>query len=110
MKTIEERAKLASQGYEDDGYSAGLYMGYIVGAKEQKVIDEEESLKLEPVWVKEAQINHNDVANYKQGYRDAVQKACNAFCHIGCPHETDDYDCLKDTCAAWKKFRKMMEK
>lgn len=39
MKTIEERAKLASEGYEDDGYSAGLYMGYIVGAKEQKVID-----------------------------------------------------------------------
>lgn len=76
MKTIEERAKLASQDYEDDGYSAGLYMGYIVGAKEQKVIDEEESLKLESVWVKEAQINHDDVANYKQGYHDAIENAC----------------------------------
>ena len=39
MKTIEERAKLASEGYEDDGYSSGLYMGYVVGATEQKVID-----------------------------------------------------------------------
>lgn len=39
MKTIEERAKLASEGYEDDGYSAGLYMGYVEGAKEQREID-----------------------------------------------------------------------
>ena len=39
MKTIEERAKLASQGYDDDGYSAGLYMGYIEGATEQRKID-----------------------------------------------------------------------
>ena len=39
MKTIEERAKLASEGYEDDGYSAGLYMGYIIGATEQREID-----------------------------------------------------------------------
>ena len=41
MKTIEERAKIASEGYDDDGYSAGLYMGYVVGATEQKVIDAE---------------------------------------------------------------------
>ena len=39
MKTIEERAKLASEGYEDDGYSAGLYMGYVIGATEQRKID-----------------------------------------------------------------------
>lgn len=39
MKTIEERAKLASEGHEDDGYSAGLYMGYVVGATEQRDID-----------------------------------------------------------------------
>ena len=39
METIEERAKLASEGYDDDGYSAGLYMGYKVGATEQKAID-----------------------------------------------------------------------
>ena len=41
MKTIEEREKIASEGYEDDGYSAGLYMGYVVGATEQKIIDAE---------------------------------------------------------------------
>ena len=41
MKTIEERAKIASEGYEDDGYSAGLYMGYVVGATEQKIMDAE---------------------------------------------------------------------
>ena len=43
MKTIEERAKLASEGYEDDGYSAGLYMGYVEGATEQKAIDIEKA-------------------------------------------------------------------
>lgn len=43
MKTIEERAKAASEGYNDDGYSAGFYMGYVVGAKEQKVIDIEKA-------------------------------------------------------------------
>ena len=43
MKTIEERAKLASEGYDDDGYSAGLYMGYVEGAKEQKQIDIEKA-------------------------------------------------------------------
>ena len=45
MKTIEERAKLASEGYDDDGYSAGLYMGYVEGATEQKAIDDEAMLK-----------------------------------------------------------------
>ena len=39
MKSIEERAKAASENYDDDGYSAGLYMGYKVGAIEQKIID-----------------------------------------------------------------------
>ena len=45
MKSIEERAKIASENYDDDGYSAGLYMGYVVGAREQKAIDEEVRLK-----------------------------------------------------------------
>ena len=49
MKTIEERAKLASEGYEDDGYSAGLYMGYVVGAKEQNAIDDEVIKKLNSI-------------------------------------------------------------
>ena len=46
MKTIEERAKIASEGYDDDGYSAGLYMGYVEGATEQKAIDDEVIEKL----------------------------------------------------------------
>ena len=37
--TIEERAKAASEDYNDDGYSAGLYMDYKVGSTEQKIID-----------------------------------------------------------------------
>lgn len=43
MKTIEERAKDACEGYSDDGYSAGLYMGYKEGAEEQKQIDIEKA-------------------------------------------------------------------
>lgn len=39
MESIEERAKAASEGYENDGYTAGAYMGYIKGATEQKAID-----------------------------------------------------------------------
>ena len=76
METIKERAKLASEGYEDDGYSAGLYMGYVEGATEQKAIDHAELLKLKSAWEKEAQINHNAELHYKQGYHDAVEKSC----------------------------------
>ena len=75
METIEERAKLASEGYEDDGYSSGMYMGYVVGAKEQKAIDDAKLLKLKSAWEKQAQINHDDEANYQQGYHDAIEKA-----------------------------------
>ena len=49
MKTIEERAKIASEGYDDDGYSAGLYMGYVEGAKEQMEIDIENACQ----WITE---------------------------------------------------------
>ena len=43
MKTIEERAELASKGYENDGYTAGTYMGYVKGATDQKAIDIEKA-------------------------------------------------------------------
>ena len=76
MKTIEERAKIASEGYEDDGYSAGLYMGYVEGAKEQKAIDDAILLKLKSAWEKQTQINHDDELNYQQGYHDAIDKVC----------------------------------
>ena len=36
------------------------------------------------------------------------EKACNIFCHVGCPHKTDSYDCLKDKCDALKAFKRMM--
>ena len=53
MKTIEERAKLALEDYDDDGYSAGLYMGYVVGATEQKAIDDAMWLRKTYKWIKE---------------------------------------------------------
>lgn len=45
METIEERAIQASEGYDDQAYSAGLYMGYIEGAHEQREIDIDKALK-----------------------------------------------------------------
>ena len=111
MKTIEERAKLASEGYEDDGYSSGIYMGYVVGAKEQKAIDEAKLLKLKSAWEKQAQIKHDDEANRKQGYHDAIEKACEWLegycCEIGCKYDCNFDDIMVD---GPKRFRKTMEK
>ena len=46
MKSIKERAKLASEDYAcDDRYSAGFFTGYVEGATEQQAIDEEVRLK-----------------------------------------------------------------
>ena len=80
MKTIEERAELNLM-YEKDfcGHSLSDDMvcrAYVRGAKEQKAIDDAKWLKIKSSWEKEAQINHDDVANYKQGYHDAIEKAC----------------------------------
>lgn len=33
-------------------------------------------LKLKSSWEKQVQINHNNEANYKQGYNDAIENAC----------------------------------
>ena len=49
---------------------------YERGAKEQKIIDDAKWLKIKASWEKQAQINHDDEANYKQGYHDAIEKAC----------------------------------
>lgn len=47
MKTIDERAKLRAEYYdEDDGYSAGVYVGYIDGATEQNDIDIEKACEI----------------------------------------------------------------
>ena len=80
MKTIEERAELNLM-YEKNfcGYSLSDDMvcrAYVRGAEEQKAIDDAILLKLKSAWEKEAQINHDDEANRKQGYHDAIEKAC----------------------------------
>lgn len=102
MKTIEERAleyakKSGIDHYTD--YFDFCQQDYIAGATEQKAID------------REAQINHNDEANYKQGYHDAVEKACEYldtyFMEIGYP---DDW--FRDSPnieGGRKRFIKMME-
>ena len=84
MKTIEERAKEYASKKGDISLSpiynealANIYKeGYIAGATEQKAIDDAKLLKLKSSWEKQAQINHDDEANYKQGYHDAIEKAC----------------------------------
>ena len=87
MKTIEERAILNLQ-YEKDFLGRNLSdnmvcRAYVAGATEQKAIDEAELLKLKSSWEKEAQINHDDEANYKQGYHDAIEKACVILSDLG---------------------------
>ena len=87
MKTIAERAKEAgiiSQYKSDYRYDKrSVEFGYTQGATEQKAIDEAELLKLKSSWEKEAQINHDDEANYKQGYHDAIDKACDILSDLG---------------------------
>ena len=110
--TIEERAD-AYVGHpeEIDEFTSATIKrkAYITGAKEQKAIDDAKWLKIKSSWEREAQITHDDKANYQQGYHDAIEKACNVFCYTGCPHKTDFYNCLNDKCDTWKIFRKMME-
>ena len=69
MQTIEERAKLASEGYDDDGYSAGLYMGYVEGAKEQKAIDMDRACE----WLKGVQCVVHPQIDY--GFAEEFRKA-----------------------------------
>ena len=80
MKSIKERADGAI--YEPtDGHPlkacevVAFARGYELGATEQKAIDEAKLLKLKSAWEKQAQINHNDEANRKQGYHDAIEEA-----------------------------------
>ena len=72
MKTIEQRASEYSKGRWDE---LTAKEAYIAGANEQKEIDDALLLKLKSSWEEEAQINHNDESNQKQGYHDAVEKA-----------------------------------
>ena len=96
-KTIEERAILNLQ-YEKDFLGRNLSdnmvcRAYVAGATEQKAIDDAELLKLKSSWEKEAQINHDDEANYKQGYHDAIEKACEWITeHIDMSYEREFVD------------------
>lgn len=84
METIEERAKEYVERHGGSvathcfGFGRSYRMAYEAGATEQKAIDDAILLKLKSAWEKEAQINHDDEANYKQGYHDAIEKACKA--------------------------------
>ena len=76
METIEERASEYAYTEWISELTDVAKESYTKGATEQKAIDEAKLLKLKSSWEKEAQINHDDDANYKQGYHDAAEKAC----------------------------------
>lgn len=103
-KTIKERAcEYVNKEWTFDVYFIAN-KSYIAGANEQKAIDDAELLKLKSAWEKEAQINHDDVANYKQGYHDAIEKACEKLRERieGGVHPQSVYSFIED-------FRKAME-
>ena len=97
MKTIEERAwekypeVIKHHNLVQIDINEKKRKMYIEIATEQKAIDNAESLKLKSAWEKEAQINHDGEANYKQGYHDAIEKACEYldiyFMEIGYPDD-----------------------
>lgn len=82
MKTIEERAyeHYPKQREFKATYRCGLIdgkrEGYILGATEQKAIDDAELARLKKAWEKEAEVNHDADKAYKQGRHDAIDKAC----------------------------------
>ena len=114
MKTIEEKAE---EWYkyiaENPIYDVDVTkLSYIAGAKDQKDIDRALWLKLKSSWEEEAQINHNDKSNYKQGYHDAIEKACEWFSdylfEIGYP---DDWKRdSENIISGERRFRKAMKK
>src|SRR5574344_1299168 len=114
MKTIEQRAaKWGEYIAERTTYDvvAAKY-SYIAGANAQKEIDDAELLKLKSSWEEEAQINHNDKSNYKQGYHDAIEKACEWFSdylfEIGYPNDWKRDS--ENIISGEQRFRKAMKK
>ena len=114
MKTIEEKAEewykyIAENSIYDVDVTK---LSYIAGAKDQKDIDRALWLKLKSSWEEEAQINHNDKSNYKQGYHDAIEQACEWFSdylfEIGYP---DDWKrASENIISGEQRFRKAMKK
>ena len=86
MKTIEERAKEYAPDPRDPDYMLYSEAGYVVNRYRDAYI----------------------VGATEQKAID-IDKACNIFCHVGCPHKADSYNCLKDRCYALKAFKRMME-
>lgn len=80
IKTIEERAK---------EYSLKDFDGYYTG--------------------REKAVEEGYTAGATEQKAIDIDKACNIFCHTGCPHKTDSYNCLNNKCDTWKIFRRMME-
>ena len=123
MKTIKERAREAAwQIWEDTDLSEHSVdrVAEIITEKmqEQKAIDEAKLLKLKSAWEKEAQINHDDEANRKQGYHDAIEKACEwleenardyACATIRCPYGEEEEIICDVHQEIVEDFRKAME-
>ena len=86
MKTIAERAKECFPDPWDADCILPVREGFIVGQQRQGYISG---------------------ANEQKALD--IDKACNIYCHVRCPHTTDPYDCLNNKCDAWKRFRRMME-
>ena len=112
METIEERASEYAHTEWISEFTDIAKESYTKGATEQKAIDDAKLLKLKSSWEKEAQINHDAEMHYKQGYHDAIEKACEYldiyFMEIGYP---DDW--MRDSpnmLSGEKRFRKAMEK
>ena len=80
MKSIEERAKV---------YSLKDFDGYYTG--------------------REKAMEEGYIAGATEQKAIDIDKACNIFCHTGCPHKTDSYNCLNDKCDALKAFKRMIE-
>ena len=81
MATIKERANLAAWQIYEETILSEHSVDRVAEIIEEKM-NEQKAIDLETV--------------------------CNIFCHTGCPHKTDSYDCLKDKCDALKAFKRMM--
>ena len=92
MKTIEERAKEYSDRHksiENNYFFKGYNYNYNIAEKYDA-----EKFAYEAGATEQKAID--------------LETVCNIFCHTGCPHKTDSYDCLKDKCDALKAFKRMM--
>ena len=81
MKTIKERASLAAWQIYEETILSEHSVDRVAEIIEEKMLEQK---KID------------------------IETVCDIFCHTGCPHKTDSYDCLKDKCDALKAFKRMM--